>query len=243
MTIPNTPGTAEVELQWNRAWSTRGPGEILWEADPADIEDDLGYFADSLDQTLPMVDFGCGDGRQTRFLAPHFPHVVGVDISEVAIRRARAADNPPHVGFHVLDARHRGGVSRLHGELGDANVYIRGMLHSQPPASRTAAVQTVTVLLGASGTLFVKEPSPDAVSYFGDIMELYALPPRQAMMMSRPKAERLISIQELASLFPANRFEVLGTGTSHLRTVHTLPGGAVVSVPAVWLLSRPRREG
>jgi SAM-dependent methyltransferase len=242
MTTPNTPGTAEqeVELKWNRAWSTRGPGEILWEADPADIEADLGYFVVSLDQALPIVDFGCGDGRQTRFLAPHFAHVVGVDISEVAIRRALAEDNPPNVGFQVLDARHRDGVSRLHSELGDANVYIRGMLHSLPPDSRSATVQTITLLLGAAGTLFVKEPSPDAAPYFTDITERYVMPPGQARMMSRITSAQLISIPELTGMFPADRFEVLNSGTTHLRTVHTLPGGGVVSVPAIWILSRPR---
>jgi SAM-dependent methyltransferase len=212
----------------------------MWDADSADLEADLGYFADSFDPALPMVDFGCGDGRQTRFLARHFPHVVGVDISAAAIRRARAADSPRNTGFQVLDARDQDGAARLHGELGDANVYIRGMLHAMPPTSRPSVAEAIAALLGVAGTLFAKEPSPDAASYFSDIRERYTMPPELAKVMPRIAPKR-ISITELEELFPASRFEMLGTGTSCLRTVHTLPDGALISVPAIWILSRPRR--
>ncbi len=50
-----------------------------------------------------------------------------------------------------------------------------------------------------------------------------------------------ISLPELVRLFPADRFEVLGTGTSRIHTVNTLPGGEVIMVPAIWALIRPRR--
>lgn len=37
-----------------------------------------------------LLDLGCGIGRMTALLAPHFGEVVGVDVSEVMIREARA---------------------------------------------------------------------------------------------------------------------------------------------------------
>jgi hypothetical protein len=49
-----------------------------------------------------------------------------------------------------------------------------------------------------------------------------------------------ISQPELVRLFPTGRFEVLGTGTSRMHTVNTLPGGEVIMVPAIWTLIRPR---
>jgi SAM-dependent methyltransferase len=241
MTTPSTPDTAGQD-KWERWWAGLDgtPGEIVWDADPADLEADLGCFAGSLDPALPVVDFGCGDGRQTRFLARHFPNVVGVDISAAAIRRARAADNPPNVAFQVLDARDRDGGARLHDKLGDANVYIRGVLQALPPASRPAAVQTIAALLGAAGTLFAKELPPEASSYFAEMTQRYGMPPGLAkVMQSVPPGQ--ISLPELSGLFPADRLEVLGIGTSRMRTVNSLPGGEAISVPAIWILSRPRR--
>ena len=125
----------DLSAAWERWWSGIGrtPGEIVWDADPGDLEADLGHFAGWFGQALPVVDVGCGDGRQTRFLARHFPHVAGVDVSAAAIGRARAVDNPPNVCYQVLDARDPAGAARLHGELGDANVYIRGVLQALPP--------------------------------------------------------------------------------------------------------------
>lgn len=240
MTTSNTSGTVEQD-KWERWWAGLDgtPGEIVWDADPADLEADLGYFADSLNPALPMVDFGCGDGRQTRFLAGRFANVVGVDISAAAIHRARAAGNPPNVAFQVLDARDAKGAAALHDELGDANVYIRGVLQALPLASRPEAVTAIAALLGASGTLFAKELPPEASCYFAEMTERYGMPPGLAKVMrSMPPGQ--ISLPELSGLFPADRFEVLGTGTSRMRTVNSLSEGVVISVPAIWILSRPR---
>lgn len=68
------------------------------------------------------------------------------------------------------------------------------------------------------------------------------MPPGMARVM-RQVPPGQISEHELASLFPSDRFDVLGTGTSHIHTVNTLPGGEVIMVPAVWALMRPRHAG
>ena len=243
MTTSDTPRTAQQD-KWERWWAGLDgtPGEIVWEADPADLDADLGYFAGSFNPALPVVDLGCGDGRQTRFLAAHFPHVTGTDISPAAIGRARAAGNPPNVTFQVLDTRDTDAAARLHNQLGDANVYIRGVLQTLPPASRPSAVQTIAALLGTAGTLFAKELPPEASSYFADMTQRYGTPPGLAKVMQTiPPGQ--ITLQELSALFPADRFEVLNTGTSRMHTVNSLPGGPVISVPAIWLLARSGRTG
>jgi len=235
------PADQNLTLAWERWWAgiDGTPGEIVWDADRGDVEADLDHFAGSFDPALPVVDFGCGDGRQAGFLARHFPAVLGVDISAAAIGRARAADNPPNVGFQVLDARDTAGAVRLHAELGDANVYIRGVLQALPPADRPQAVQTLAALLGAAGTLFAKELPPEAASYFAAVIRRHGLLPGLAKVMQRVPPGQ-ISEPELVRLFPAGRFEVLGTGTSRMHTVNTLPGGEVIMVPAIWTLIRPR---
>jgi hypothetical protein len=46
----------------------------------------------------------------------------------------------------------------------------------------------------------------------------------------------------LESLFSSDRFTLLETGQSHIRTVHTLPTGEVAKVPAFYAILR-RRPG
>ena len=212
----------------------------MWDADPSDLEADLGNFSSAFGQRLPVVDLGCGDGRQTRFLGQHFPTVCGVDISRAAIGRARAAHNPANVSFQVLDARDAGQAQSLHSQLGDANVYIRGVLQALPPPARPQAAETIARLLGATGTLFAKELPPAARSYFADVAERHGLPPALARIMQLiPPGE--ISEPELAVLFPADRFDVIRKGASHIHTVNTLPDGEVFRVPAIYALIRPRQ--
>lgn len=52
----------------------------------------------------------------------------------------------------------------------------------------------------------------------------------------------MVNENDLDVLFPADRFTLLRTGPSHIQTVHTLPTGDVVKVPAfyaiLWRLQR-----
>jgi SAM-dependent methyltransferase len=244
MTTQTTTGTTDRDLaqRWERWWAEVGqtPGEVLWEADPGDLDADLGHFVGSFGKALPVIDLGCGDGRQTRFLAKHFLHVVGVDVSAAAIGRARTADNPPNVSFHLLDARDSSSAATLHAALGDANVYIRGVLQALPPASRPDAVEVIATLLGTTGTLFAKELPPEVAAYFADVVKRYGGPPPSLAKVMQHIQPGQITLEALAGLFPIGRFNVLGTGDSRIRTVNTLPGGEVIIYPAIWALIRPR---
>lgn len=237
------PAERDLREAWERWWAgiDGTPGEIVWDASEHDLHADLEYFAASFGQRIPVVDLGCGDGKQTRFLGRHFATVRGVDVSPAAIDRASAADNPANISFRVLDACDPDQATRLHRELGDANVYIRGLLQALPPAARPRAVETIARLLGVTGTLFAKELPPAATSYFAAVTEQHGLPPGLARVMQLiPPGE--ISEPDLVRLFPADRFEVLTTGTSHIHTVNTLPGGQLIMVPAIYALVRPRRR-
>ncbi len=50
------------------------------------------------------LDFGCGVGRLTRALAPHFQNVVGIDISESMLRRAVALNPHTNCQFVLTDS-------------------------------------------------------------------------------------------------------------------------------------------
>jgi len=72
---------------WDQGWwdAKYADGDRIWSGDPnATLVDEVG--------SLPpgrALDLGCGEGDDARWLADHGWSVVGVDISQVAIDRAR----------------------------------------------------------------------------------------------------------------------------------------------------------
>ncbi|KAJ1132209.1 hypothetical protein NDU88_010536 [Pleurodeles waltl] len=50
------------------------------------------------------VDVGCSTGVSTRVLAEHFQQVVGIDINEAQIRKAKSACSLPNVSYQVAPA-------------------------------------------------------------------------------------------------------------------------------------------
>jgi SAM-dependent methyltransferase len=238
-----TPSIPERQLAvWERWWSAvnGAPGEIVWDPDTSDLAADLEIFGRSFDPDLPVIDLGCGNGRQTRFLARRFRTVVGVDISPSAIERAAAAENPANVSYRVLDAATIEQAGRLHHELGDANVYVRGVLQALPRVARPYAVDSIAMLLGKSGTLFAKELPPQTADYFADLVQRHGLwPELERVMRQIPPGQ--ITEPELVSLFSPDRFEVICTGAGHIDTRNVLPDGEAIRVPAICALIRPHQ--
>ena len=52
----------------------------------------------------------------------------------------------------------------------------------------------------------------------------------------------MLNEDNLEVLFPPDRFTLLRTDKSHIRTVHTLPTGEVVKVPAFYAILRPQKR-
>ncbi len=81
---------------WEEYWrdAPTEPGGVLWDAPPQHTAGlHLPLFQGEFDPELPVLDVGCGNGTQSRYLARHFDRVIGVDLSHAAVARARA-DNP-----------------------------------------------------------------------------------------------------------------------------------------------------
>ena len=94
---------------WENFWSTStgAPGEIFWDADPAHAaQEDLALFQSHMDPKLTMIDLGCGNGTQTRFLADHFARVLGTEISPAAVEISKAKNAAPNISYRVLDVLH-----------------------------------------------------------------------------------------------------------------------------------------
>src|SRR5690242_4018994 len=100
--------TSRYRQAWEGFWAEvpDEPGAVFWDSEPALAAGlQLPLFSPHLtDPELPLVDLGCGNGTQTRFLAGRFPRVVGADIAAAAIEHARHADPGGRAAYRVLDA-------------------------------------------------------------------------------------------------------------------------------------------
>src|SRR6478752_4324352 len=79
---------------WEGFWSATSdaPGEAIWDSDPSLTSvPDSKLLLPYADASLPVVDLGCGNGTQTRYLATCFARAIGVDLSHAAIEHARRA--------------------------------------------------------------------------------------------------------------------------------------------------------
>jgi len=236
--------TNRYATSWEGFWSTLSgtPGEIFWDADPAHAaQQDLVLFQDYADPQLPLIDLGCGNGTQTRFLADHFVRVIGTEISPAAVQISQTKNVAPNTSYRVLDVLCPDDAQALHEEIGDANLYMRAVLHQLSPADHATAIQSIERLLGRSGILYLVELSSAAEPYFAQLIQQYGPPPGLARVFQHQITPGMLHENNLESLFPSDRFTLLGTGQSHIRTVHTLPTGEVVKVPAFYAILRRRQ--
>lgn len=226
---------------WERFWSTTTgtPGEIFWDADPKyAAQEDLRLFGDYLDPKLPLIDLGCGNGTQTLFLGKHFTKVIGTEIAPAAVELAGKTNAAPNISYRVLDVLRPDDAEAMHKELGDANIYLRAVLHQLSPADQSTAIVSIERLLGATGTLYLIELSSAAEPFFAQLIQQYGPPPGLARVFEHQITPGLLHEDNLTMLFPADRFTLLKTGPSHVRTVHSLPTGEIVKVPAFYAIFR-----
>jgi SAM-dependent methyltransferase len=234
---------------WERYWSTvrsMGPdGDVLWDTDqPAESELAAAQLRRHADLTLPIVDLGCGSGRQASSLTALAPRVVGIDGSAAAIAHARR--NPTGVDFRVADIAEPGLGRRLAAELGDVNVHIRGVLHVLDDDQQCAVVDTIAALLGSRGMLYLCETNHtgDALDY---LVAQGARPTHlpsvvERLIRSGVRAPRHFGPAELTEVFPPPAWRVLAHGPTVLYGVPVEPGGPLQSIPALFAVLRRSRN-
>ncbi len=228
---------------WEKFWSTTtgAPGEIFWDADPAHAaQQDLALFKGYANPEIPLIDLGCGNGTQTRFLANHFSRVIGTEIAPAAVQLAERTNGVANGTYRVLDVLQPDDAQAFHREIGDVNVYMRAVLHQLSPSDHATAVQSIEQLLGKKGILYLVELSSVAEPFFAKLIAEYGSPPGLARVFQHQITPGMLHENNLESLFPSDRFTLLGTGPSHIRTVHSLPTGEVVNVPAFYAIFRRR---
>ena len=245
------PGPRKYGAQWDRFWGsverTGAGGDVLWDIVPERaVGEDLTRMQQHMDSSLPLIDVGCGNGGQTRFLARQASRVIGVDVSSAAINLAssesRGIDN---ISFRVLDMTKPDQAAALHKEIGDANIYIRGVVHTIQKPDRPAAERSLAILLGERGTLYQIELRTDALTYFRQLpgdspTGLPRLLHRVVQYGIRPIG---FDLSDRASFFPDSRWHLLAAGDDTTINTVKLSHGKEGRVPASFVIVRPRVPG
>ncbi|MEU2423603.1 methyltransferase domain-containing protein [Streptomyces sp. NPDC007851] len=238
--------TSRYRYAWEGFWreAPDEPGAVFWDADPdvtaavhvALLEPHL------TDPGLPLVDLGCGNGTQTRFLAQRFPRVLGTDISEAALEHARHADPAGQAGYRLLDAAEKTEARALHDELSDANVYMRGVLHQCEPEDRQPLADTIATLVGSRGRAFLVELAEAARPVLGGLAQNPAgPPPKLAPIFRHGIAPGEVADEAVPAYLRSAGLTVLASGELPLTTTEYTPEGERIVLPSKWLVAG--REG
>ncbi|MFE9118689.1 class I SAM-dependent methyltransferase [Streptomyces sp. NPDC007172] len=236
--------TSKYRNAWEGFWreAPDTTGAVLWDAEPAlTSARHLAHFAARIEHPeLPLVDLGCGNGTQTRYLAGHYPDVIGVDLSHTAVERARSQDPDGTVRFEQLDATDPRPVHDLHARLGDSNVYVRGVLHQCDPADRQPVADAVAKLLGERGRAFVVELAEGAKRVLTDLARHPQGPPAKLRpVFAHGIAPGEVSDTGLEELLTNAGLDVLAEGTLPLITTEHTAEGLRIEVPSRWFVLAP----
>ncbi|WP_329192774.1 class I SAM-dependent methyltransferase [Streptomyces sp. NBC_01435] len=234
---------------WEGYWSATSdtPGEAIWDSDPSLTSvPHIELLLPHADTSLPVVDLGCGNGTQTRYLATRFSRAIGVDLSHAAIAHARHADPEGVAEFAQLDLVDAEAVAALHERTGDTNVYMRAVIHQSEPEARAAVAAAVAVLVGERGRAFVVEPTPASKDVLQQVAQGPDGPPEKLRrVLAHGLKPASASEEEVRRLLREAGLTTLADGATALAQTEYLPDGTRVALPARWFVLGPaeRRNG
>ena len=234
--------TSRYRDAWEGFWreAPEEQGAVFWDAEPAlTAARHLPLLEPRLTAPdLVMIDLGCGNGTQTRFLADRFPRVVGADLSAAALDHARRADPAGQATYRLLDVVDKTEVQTLHAELGDANLYVRGVLHQAEPGDRQTMADALATLAGERGRVLLVEPSEAAKRVLMGLARGPAgPPPKLAPVLRHDIAPGEVSDDALTGYLRSAGLALLASGTLPLATTEHGPDGTRVDLPSTWIVA------
>jgi len=225
---PKDPSVA-----WDQYWggveTTGARGDVLWDSgSDHELRVYLEHLTRQLDPSLPLVDAGCGSGVFSRALAPYFPHVLGVDVSANAIARAAAEpEGRERVSYLAADMTAPAGSRAVADALsaagfpGEANVFIRGVLHVLKRPARAALAGQLHPLVGKRGRVFLAETNfrgnpIEYVSHLGATLD--SIPgPLEKAIRALPIPGRF-GAEQRRRAFPEDGWDVVEDGAVTIET-------------------------
>ncbi|MCX4553954.1 class I SAM-dependent methyltransferase [Streptomyces sp. NBC_01500] len=225
---------------WEGFWSATSDtqGEAIWDSDPSlasvPHSELLLPYADT---SLPVVDLGCGNGTQTRYLATVFARALGVDLSHAAIEHARRADTTGVAEFAQLDLVDGEAVRALHERVGDSNVYMRAVIHQSEPEARPAVAAAVAALVGEQGRAFVVELTPASQGVLKEAAgEPQGPPEKLRRVYDYGLKPASATDEEVPELLRGAGLAVLASGDTALPQTEHLADGTRIDLPARWFV-------
>ncbi|MER5219396.1 class I SAM-dependent methyltransferase [Streptomyces flaveus] len=215
-------------------------GAVFWDAEPAlTVGVHLPLFEPHLAAPgLPFVDLGCGNGTQTRFLADRYPHVVGADLSAAALDHARRTDRAGQAAYRLLDAAEKSEAETLHAELGDVNVYMRGVLHQCEPDDRQPLVDGVAALVGERGRAFLVELAEAAGLVLRGLAQRPEGPPgKLAPVLRHGIAPGEVADDAVPEYLRSAGLTVFASGELPLVTTEYQGDGTRIELPSKWVVA------
>jgi len=232
---------------WESYWraTSDAPGEAIWDADPSlSAARDIDRLAPHADLSLPILDLGCGNGTQTRYLAARCGRALGVDLSHAAVEHARRADTARTAEFRQLSLTDPAAVRELHEHLGDANVYMRAVIHQSDAPDRRPVAEAVATLVGSRGRGFVAELTEESKTTLTRLAESPGGPPlklRRVFDHGLKPADAGDS--EVAEVLAAAGLRILAEGPTALAQTEQWADGSRVELPARWFVVGRAPEG
>lgn len=226
------------ENNWNTYYRTnylKSGRKALWDVPPARaVALDREQFEQHFDPSLPIVDLGCGTGEQAAYLRSLYAHVVGVDVSTVAVELARENHQQTGLEYEFLDATQPAMAEALHARIGEANVYMRGVLHQILPEHLPAFQSVLATLLGEGGSCFFNEVSSGIREYFTESSDRFAeLPKRMQQVFISNLPPRGLSPSTVEIFFPGDTFKAQTVQQGKLETNLNFLTGQPIFIPSI----------
>ncbi|WP_225835673.1 class I SAM-dependent methyltransferase [Streptomyces sp. NK08204] len=226
---------------WESYWrdTSDTPGEAIWDSDPSlAAEPHSELLLPYADTALTVVDLGCGNGTQTRYLATRFARAVGVDLTHAAVEHARrATPQGAVVEFEQLDLTDTDAVRALRERLGDSNVYMRAVIHQSEPAARPLVAAAVAEIIGTEGRAFVVE----LTSGSREVLQRAASgpdgpPPKLRRVIHHGLKPADAADEEIPHLLGAAGLKILASGDTALPQTEYMADGTRIDLPARWFV-------
>lgn len=190
----------------------------VWDSDPAiGVAEDMRRFQPYFNRTLPVIDVGCGNGRQTHYLAQHYKKVIGVDVAAAAIVLAKQHEGAKFIELDMLSTT---AVEKFHHSYGDVNLYMRGVLHALDLDKRQVFAKNLSILLGDVGVLYLIEVGEAIKKYKEKLAKEHGVPHQLKIIYKNQIYSDWVNQQFIKKLFPENQFIYLADGDTYYPEVH-----------------------
>jgi ubiquinone/menaquinone biosynthesis C-methylase UbiE len=209
--------------------------QIPWDVTPEKASKlDLELMTHYFNSSLPLVDIGCGIGTQSMFLKKYFDVVIGIDISDEAIKIANQKYGNEHVKFCSLDILNIDEIKTFSDNYGPCNLYMRGLLQQILQDDREIFTEAIKILLQNNGKLYFTELSTEAGVFFLDLKRKLGQFPPQLQRVLTEKVTKMVGVnlKDIDKIFDPERFNVLDQGITTISL--KLDENNCIGVPAVY---------